>query len=87
MYTLYLVIDRLVNLYVIILVVYCLMSWIPRSSGGFIEDLRGILATISEPFLGLFKRFIPPVGMVDFSPIVAILALEALLMLLRAILI
>lgn len=33
---------------------------------------------LSEPYLGLFRRFIPPVGMIDFSPIVAFLVLGML---------
>jgi YggT family protein len=33
------------------------------------------LRDVSEPYLRLFRRFIPPIGMFDFSPIVAILVL------------
>ncbi|SHF23824.1 YggT family protein [Desulfofundulus australicus DSM 11792] len=33
---------------------------------------------ITEPVLGFFRRFIPPVGMLDFSPLVAFFALELL---------
>lgn len=31
---------------------------------------------VTEPFLSFFRRFIPPVGMIDFSPVVAFFALE-----------
>ena len=30
----------LVDIYSTIIVVYCLMSWIPRSSGGIVEDIE-----------------------------------------------
>lgn len=31
---------------------------------------------LTEPYLALFRRFIPTVGMFDFSPIVALFALH-----------
>ena len=34
------------------------------------------LRDVTEPYLGLFRRFIPPIGPVDVSPIVAILVLQ-----------
>lgn len=33
---------------------------------------------ITEPVFGFFRRFIPPVGMLDFSPLVAFFVLELL---------
>ncbi|HSD80045.1 MAG TPA: YggT family protein [Solirubrobacteraceae bacterium] len=38
--------------------------------------LLGFLRDVCEPYLGLFRRFIPAVGPLDFSPIVAILVLQ-----------
>ena len=34
------------------------------------------LRQVCEPYLSLFRRFIPPIGPVDISPIVAILVLQ-----------
>lgn len=63
---------RLVQYYEYAIVIYILMSWLPgaRESG-----LGRFLGRIVEPYLRIF-RFIPPIGMLDFSPIVAILALN-----------
>jgi uncharacterized protein YggT (Ycf19 family) len=36
------------------------------------------LRDTSEPYLRLFRRFIPPLGMLDLSPIVAIVVLYLL---------
>ena len=80
------VIVALVNFYSLLIVVYVLMSWIPRGSGGIVEDIRSVLASVCEPYLSLFRRIIPPLGMVDFSPIVAILVLELISWLVEAIL-
>lgn len=80
------VILALINFYSILIVVYVLMSWIPQGAARIVEDIRSVLASICEPYLGLFRRFIPPLGIVDISPIVAILVLELLGWLIAAIL-
>lgn len=72
------ILCRLIEVYSIILVVYVLMSWIPRRPSGWVEDIRAVLASVSEPYLGLFRRVIPPLGMIDFSPVVAIIVLQVL---------
>jgi uncharacterized protein YggT (Ycf19 family) len=38
--------------------------------------LLGFLRDVTEPYLAVFRRFIPAVGPLDFSPIVAILLLQ-----------
>ena len=35
-----------------------------------------MLGQIVEPYLEPFRKIIPPIGMIDISPIVAILALQ-----------
>lgn len=50
-----------------------LMSWMP--SGGA-PRLRTVLNDITEPILGPFRKAIPRIGMIDISPIVAIIALD-----------
>ena len=71
-----LVISRIIDIYSTLIVVYVLMSWLRPSRGGIVFDIYRTLGTICEPWLGLFRRFIPPIGMVDISPIVAIIALS-----------
>lgn len=80
------VVLALINFYSILIVVYVLMSWIPQGVAGIVEDIRGVLASLCEPYLSVFRRIIPPLGMVDFSPIVAILVLELIGWLVAAIL-
>lgn len=49
----------------------------PRGAGkGGVDAFRDALAMLVEPYIGLFRRFIPPFGGIDFSPIVAIFALQ-----------
>jgi len=42
--------------------------------GGLLQDIAAVLDSVCGPWLNLFRRFIPP--MVDFSPVVAIIALQ-----------
>lgn len=76
------ILVRLVDVYTLIIFVYVLMSWIPQKRG-IIADIDNVLGKICEPYLGLFRKFIPPIGgMVDISPIIAILALQLVIRLL-----
>lgn len=71
----YLIVS-LADVYTMILFVYVLMSWIPQKRG-IIADIDTVLAKVCDPFLNLFRRFIPPIGgMVDISPIFALLVLQ-----------
>ncbi|MBV7506679.1 YggT family protein [Bacillus sp. sid0103] len=46
-------------------------SWFPQ----FQASKLGIwVAKLVEPYLGLFRKFIPPLGPIDFSPIIALVA-------------
>ncbi len=70
------ILVRLVDVYTLLIFVYVLMSWIPTKRG-LLADIDNVLAKLCDPYLDLFRRFIPPIGgMVDVSPIVAILALQ-----------
>jgi YggT family protein len=86
MYTIYQILSSIIDFYSILIIIYCLLTWIPYGTSRVIEQIRSVLASLCEPYLGLFRKFIPPIGMIDFSPIVAILALGVLVWLLRVIL-
>ena len=44
--------------------------------GGLLQDIAAVLDSVCGPWLNLFRRFIPPMGGIDFSPVVAIIALQ-----------
>ncbi|KUK48818.1 MAG: YGGT family protein [Actinobacteria bacterium 66_15] len=73
--TLAALLSQLVRFYEILIIAYILMSWF-RPSSGMLLDIYRVLGTITEPWLGIFRRFIPPMGAIDFSPIVALLVLR-----------
>ena len=71
------IIIALANAYTTIIFIYVLMSWLPNTETGVVGQIYRALGTLCEPYLGLFRRFIPPIGgMVDISPIVALLVLQ-----------
>ena len=43
--------------------------------GGLLQDIAAVLDSVCGPWLNLFRRFIPPMGGVDFSPVVIALQL------------
>lgn len=69
----YQVISVAISVYSIALVIYILMSWVPASRD---TSIGRFLEKIAEPYLGFFRKFIPPLGMIDISPIVALIALR-----------
>lgn len=71
-------ISAIVQVYVIAIFIYVLMSWIPNN-GGIIGQIYSAMGTFCDPYLNLFKKFIPPIGgMIDISPMIAIIALQLL---------
>ena len=73
------ILVQLVDAYTMVIFVYVLLSWFPNKRG-IVADIDTALGKICDPFLNLFKRFIPPIGgMVDISPIVAIIALQLIM--------
>ncbi|WP_256710677.1 YggT family protein [Paenibacillus sp. FSL H8-0548] len=68
------VIDTLQSIYSFMIIGYVLLSWLPNARESFIGVFLGKMV---EPYLGIFRRFIPPIGgMLDLSPIIALFALR-----------
>ncbi|MBB5178976.1 YggT family protein [Planomicrobium koreense] len=62
-----------INIYSFVLIASILMSWLPNAK----ESAFGqMLSKVTDPYLDIFRKIIPPFGMIDFSPIVAIFALN-----------
>ena len=59
-----------------ILIVRILLSWFQGQEWAF--NIISILSPITDPYLNIFRSIIPPLGGIDFSAILAILALQIL---------
>jgi YggT family protein len=69
--------------YILIIFLYILVNWLFTAGvrppySRLTDALLTFLKDTSEPYLRLFRRFIPPLGMLDLSPIVAIFVLYLL---------
>ncbi|WP_432774401.1 YggT family protein [Brevibacillus gelatini] len=61
------------EVYQYMIIAYILMSWVPQMRATGIGQL---LERLVEPYLAPFRRFIPTLGFIDVSPIVALIALR-----------
>ncbi|GAB2702756.1 YggT family protein [Paenibacillus thermoaerophilus] len=67
-------ISWLGSIYQWMIIIYILLSWVPSARDSFVGEWLGKLV---EPYLAPFRRFIPPIGgMIDISPIIALIALR-----------
>ena len=73
-------VDTLFLIYFVLIFVRILLTWIPRiPHNPVLQALVGFVRDVTDPYLRLFRRFLPPVGgggfALDLSPIVGILVL------------
>ncbi|WP_337371265.1 YggT family protein [Parolsenella catena] len=69
-------ISALVNFYEWLVIIWCFMSWFPLREGSLMYDVAVVIDRIVSPYMNLFRRFIPPLGGMDFSPIVGLFVLS-----------
>lgn len=68
-------ISIIFEIYSWLIIIRILLSWTPvNNKNEFIKQLYNI----TDPYLNLFRKVIPPIGMVDISPIAAIMVLEVI---------
>lgn len=73
-------VSAVFTVYIVLIFLRVLMSWIPRlPDNPVIQTAAGFIRDTTDPYLNLFRRFLPPVGgggfALDLSPIVAIFLL------------
>ena len=62
-------------IYVIVIFAYVLVGWVRLPYSPWLNRIQRFLYDVCEPYLRLFRRFIPPVGPLDLSPLVAVIVL------------
>ena len=73
-------VNAVFTVYIILVFLRVLMSWIPRlPDNATIQAIAGFVRETTDPYLNLFRRFLPPVGgggfALDLSPVIGIFLL------------
>lgn len=66
------IIDQVFLVFMIMLFIRIMGSWLPELQR---YRFMQFIAFYTDPYLNFFRRFIPPIGMLDFSPMIAFLFL------------
>jgi YggT family protein len=73
--------ESLLRVYVILIIAYILTQLFFGFGGRvpynrYLSAVIGFLEQVVAPYLNIFRRFIPPLGPIDLSPIIGILLLQ-----------
>ena len=70
-------VSALFIVYLILIFARIVLSFIPRMPyNRTLRAVVGFIHEVTDPYLNLFRRVIPPIGPLDLSPILAILVLN-----------
>jgi uncharacterized protein YggT (Ycf19 family) len=61
--------------YTLLLFAYILTSWVRLPYRPWLNRVQRFLYDVCDPYLRIFRRFLPPIGPLDLSPMVAIITL------------
>ena len=80
MKSLLLLFDNVVSLYIWILIINAIISWLVafnvlNTNNRFVYSILDISYKLTDPPLNYIRRFLPNLGSVDISPIILILGL------------
>ncbi|MHB8792089.1 MAG: YggT family protein [Thermoleophilia bacterium] len=67
--------DALFWIYYALIFVRVIFSWVGLPSQGTLYEIFRFVYNVTEPYLGIFRRFIPAAGAIDFSPFVGMIVL------------
>ena len=65
--------DLVINLFIFAIIVLALMSWLTLHAQA--HPLVSVLRTITAPLLRPVRKYVPPIGAFDLSPLVVVIAL------------
>src|SRR5213080_4845412 len=61
--------------YTLIIFAYILTSWVRMPYSPWLNRIQRFLYDVTEPYLRLFRRFLPSMGPLDLSPLVGLIVL------------
>ncbi|MEG4632348.1 YggT family protein [Microcoleus sp. AR_TQ3_B6] len=66
--------STFLQIYVLLMIFRVLLSWFPNIN--WYDPPFSILSQLTDPYLNLFRSIIPPLGGIDFSPMIAFFVLQ-----------
>lgn len=63
------------GVYTLILFLYIITSWLRLPYSPSLNRIQRFLYDVSEPYLRLFRRFLPSTGPIDLSPTIGLIVL------------
>ena len=68
-------VNVFITVYGLVLIAYILTSWLRLPYSPMLNRIQRFLYDVCNPYLRLFRRLLPSMGMLDLSPILAFIAL------------
>ncbi|KAJ4820456.1 YGGT family protein [Rhynchospora pubera] len=65
-------VTNFLNIYNALLFARLILTWFPNAPPAIVSPL----STLCDPYLNIFRGIIPPFGAIDFSPVLAFIALD-----------
>jgi YggT family protein len=65
-----------ISIYLALLVIRVLLTWFPNINWS--SQPFAALSQVTDPYLNVFRSIIPPMGGMDFSPMLALIVLSLL---------
>lgn len=69
-------IAQFLQIYMILMIIRILLSWFPNLDWS--NPVFSTLSQLTDPYLNLFRSIIPPLGGLDFSPMLGFFLLQFL---------
>ncbi len=69
-------ITSAVSIYTLLILAAVILSWMRAPRSGALAGIASGVQSLTLPYLRLFRRLVPPLGRLDLSPMVAVIALQ-----------
>jgi YggT family protein len=68
-------VNVFITVYTLVIFGYIITSWLRLPYSPWLNRIQRFLYDVSEPYLRLFRRILPPLGPLDLSPMIGIVVL------------
>ena len=68
-------VNVFVTVYILLILAYIITSWIRLPYSPWLNRIQRFLYDVCEPYLRIFRRFVPAIGPLDLSPMIGVVVL------------